>query len=214
MTQRLIVLISGRGSNLAALGEGLQREGWPAQLCAVVSNRPQAAGLDWARQHGVPTEVIDHTAFGTRAEFDAALLQACQRLQPDLVVLAGFMRVLDTAFVEHFAGRLINIHPSLLPAFAGLHTHRRALQAGAKVAGATVHYVTAELDHGPIIAQAVVPVRPGDDEQRLSERVLQAEHRLLPMAVGWHLRGELSVQDGIVRHSNSQAQCLFCDEQP
>ncbi|MFM8510578.1 MAG: phosphoribosylglycinamide formyltransferase [Betaproteobacteria bacterium] len=209
MSMRILVLISGRGSNLAALVEAAHAQAWPAQVVGVISNRPHAAGLPWAQSQGLPTQVLDHQAFASREAFDAALLTACLDHRPDLVVLAGFMRVLGEAFVRHFEGRLINIHPSLLPAFAGLHTHRRALQAGVKVAGATVHYVTPSLDHGPVIAQAVVPVLANDTEHSLSNRVLQAEHQLLPLAVGWHVRGEVQLHDGCVRHLKGAAQTLF-----
>jgi phosphoribosylglycinamide formyltransferase-1 len=209
MPQRLIVLISGRGSNLAALVQAARDQRWPAEVVGVISNRPQAAGLEWARAHGLPTQVVDHQAYADRAEFDAALLQACEAHQPDVVVLAGFMRVLGDTFVRRYEGRLINIHPSLLPAFTGLHTHRRALQAGVKMAGATVHYVTPALDHGPVIAQGVVAVQPNDTEAALAERVLQAEHQLLPLAVGWHVRGELQLEAGVVRHRHGAPQALF-----
>lgn len=212
MNMRILVLISGRGSNLAAMVEAARANAWPAQWVGVISNRPQAAGLQWAQDQGLHTQVLDHQAFETRDRFDEALLQVCSDLRPDLVVLAGFMRVLGEPFVRHFQGRLINIHPSLLPAFPGLHTHRRALEAGAKVAGATVHYVTPTLDHGPVIAQAVVPVHAGDDELSLSERVLQAEHRLLPLAVGWHVNGDLEIQAGVVRHRRHAPQALFFSE--
>lgn len=209
MPQRLIVLISGRGSNLAALVQATREPGWPAEIAGVISNRPQAAGLHWALAQGLPTQVVDHQSFPDRAAFDTALLAACESYRPDLIVLAGFMRVLGDAFVRQYEGRLINIHPSLLPAFAGLHTHRRALEAGVKMAGATVHYVTPLLDHGPIIAQAAVPVQPQDTETALAERVLEAEHRLLPLAVGWHLRGELQMDHGIVRHRHGASQLIF-----
>lgn len=212
MTQRILVLISGRGSNLAALAQAAREQAWSAELVGVISNRPQAAGLLWAQQQGLSTLTLDHQAHSSREAFDAALLKACESHRPDLVVLAGFMRVLGDAFVHHYAGRLINIHPSLLPAFPGLQTHRRALEAGVKLAGATVHYVTPSLDHGPVIAQAVVPVQPQDTESDLSERVLRAEHRVLPLAVGWHLRGELQVQDGVVRHRFGAPQALFFSE--
>ncbi len=209
MSTRILILLSGRGSNLAALVEAAREQDWPAQVVGVISNRPHAAGLAWAHAQGVPAQAVDHQAFASRQAFDAALLAACQSCRPDLVVLAGFMRVLGTEFVRHYEGRLINIHPSLLPAFTGLHTHRRALEAGVKLAGATVHYVTPTLDHGPVIAQAVVPVLADDDESSLAERVLQAEHRLLPLAVGWHVRGELDLQEGLVHHRRGLPQSLF-----
>lgn len=183
MKQRVVVLISGRGSNLAMLVEACRRDAWPAEIAGVVGNRPGAAGLRWAAEQGLPTELVDHELHGSRQSFDEALLQACNALRPDLVVLAGFMRILTASFVQHYHGRLVNIHPSLLPAFPGLHTHRRAIETGCKVAGATVHLVTAELDHGPILAQAEVPVLPGDTEQTLAARVLSQEHRIYPQAI-------------------------------
>ena len=207
--QRIVVLISGRGSNLQSLLQAAQDPTWPGRVVAVISNRPSAPGLEIAHQAGIATEVIDHQQMAQRADFDRELLARCRSLEPDLVVLAGFMRVLDSAFVRHFEQRLINIHPSLLPAYAGLHTHRRALADGVRFAGATVHYVTPELDGGPIIAQAAVPVQAGDDEHTLAARVLRAEHRLLPLAVGWHLRGELELRDGRVSHRLGRAQGLW-----
>ncbi len=178
----IVILISGRGSNM----EAIVRAAIPgARIAAVISNRPQAAGLAFAAQHGIATQVVDHTAFADRSAFDAALAEAIDAHAPDLVVLAGFMRVLTDNFVRCYEGRMINIHPSLLPAFTGLHTHRRALEAGVKVHGATVHYVTAELDCGPVIVQAAVPVLPDDDEEELAARVLTQEHRIFPQAVRW-----------------------------
>jgi phosphoribosylglycinamide formyltransferase-1 len=209
MSMRILVLISGRGSNLAALVQAARVQAWPAQVVGVISNRPQAAGLQWAQSQGLGTRVLDHHHFASREAFDEALQSACLAHRPDLVVLAGFMRILGVSFVRHFEGSLINIHPSLLPAFNGLHTHRRALQAGVKVAGATAHYVTPALDHGPVIAQAVVPVWAHDTESSLADRVLRAEHHLLPLAVGWHVRGELQLQDGCVHHRRGAAQTLF-----
>ena len=185
--QRLVVLISGRGSNMEALLQAAQRRRWAArwgaQVVAVLSNRPQAQGLQVAAQHGVATAVVDHQAYPSREAFDAALAQAIDAHQPTLVLLAGFMRVLGTGFVARYQGRLLNIHPSLLPAFAGLNTHARALQAGCEVAGATVHWVDEGLDSGAIVAQAVVPVLPADTPETLGQRVLAAEHRLYPRAV-------------------------------
>ncbi|MDA0226623.1 MAG: phosphoribosylglycinamide formyltransferase [Proteobacteria bacterium] len=185
--QRLVVLISGRGSNMEALLQAAQRRRWAArwgaQVVAVLSNRPQAQGLQVAAQHGVATAVVDHQAYPSREAFDAALAQAIDAHQPTLVLLAGFMRVLGAGFVARYQGRLLNIHPSLLPAFAGLNTHARALQAGCEVAGATVHWVDEGLDSGAIVAQAVVPVLPADTPETLGQRVLAAEHRLYPRAV-------------------------------
>lgn len=193
--KRVVVLVSGRGSNLRALLAAQL----PVQLCAVISNDPAAPALDAARDAGVPAEAIDHHAFTQRADFDAALLARVEAHQPDLVVLAGFMRVLGADFVRRLEGRLINIHPSLLPAFPGLHTHRRALAGGVRLHGCTVHFVTAELDAGPIIVQAAVPVRPDDDEAALAARVLAQEHRILPQAVRWLASGAARLEAGQVR---------------
>lgn len=183
----VVVLISGRGSNMEALLKA------DAPLSAVLSNRADAGGLEIARRHGVRTDVVSHREFPDREAFDATLADRIDALSPDLVVLAGFMRILTAGFVRHYEGRLINIHPSLLPAFTGLDTHRRALEAGVRVHGCTVHYVTEELDRGPIIAQAAVPVLDDDTEASLAARVLEQEHRLLPAAVRWHLEGRLQV---------------------
>jgi phosphoribosylglycinamide formyltransferase 1 len=207
--KRIVILVSGRGSNLAALLRACVDEAWPARVVAVISNRPQAGALALAAEHGVPSAVVDHRAFPDREAFDAALAECIDTFAPDWVVLAGFMRILTTGFVERYAGRMINIHPSLLPAFPGLHTHRRAIEAGCKLAGATVHLVTPTLDHGPIIAQATVPVLPGDDEATLAARVLAAEHRLFPMALRWCVEDQLQVEGGIVRHRGGAAQLLI-----
>ena len=189
--KNLVILISGEGSNMAAIVQAAQRERWAevygARIAAVISNQAQAKGLAWAAGQGVHTAVLDHQAYASREAFDQALM-ACIDAQdpqgrPALVVLAGFMRILTPGFVHHYAGRLVNIHPSLLPAFTGLHTHRRAIDAGCKFAGATVHRVTAELDHGPILAQAVVPVLADDTEQTLAARVLSQEHVIYPAAI-------------------------------
>ena len=206
--KRIVILISGRGSNMEALVRACAAESWPAQMVAVISNRPEAAGLAFAKAHGIETQVVDHLRFADREAFDRALQAAIDRHRPDLVVLAGFMRVLGPAFVAHYTGRLLNIHPSLLPAFPGLHTHRRALEAGCKLAGATVHLVTPALDHGPIVMQAAVPVLPGDDEAALSARVLQAEHQIYPRSVRWFIEGRLQMHDGVVRHVEGQPQWL------
>jgi len=187
----LVILISGGGSNMAAIVQAAERERWAerlnARVAAVISNRADASGLALARSAGVATAVVDHKAFADqpqpREAFDAALMTEIDRHQPALVVLAGFMRILTPGFVQHYAGRLVNIHPSLLPAFPGLRTHERAIEAGCRVAGATVHQVTAELDHGPILAQAVVPVLPDDIPDTLAARVLSQEHRLYPQAI-------------------------------
>ena len=185
--KNIVILISGGGSNMAAIVKTAQQEQWEraygVRIAAVVSNKADAKGLVFAREHGIATAVLDHKAFESREAFDAALAQAIDQYQPALVVLAGFMRILTPGFVEHYAGRLINIHPSLLPAFTGLHTHQRAIDSGCKFAGVTVHQVTAELDVGPILDQAVVPVLPDDTAQTLAARVLTQEHIIYPRAV-------------------------------
>ena len=185
--KNIVILISGGGSNMAAIVKTAQQEQWEraygVRIAAVVSNKADAKGLVFARDHGIATAVLDHKAFESREAFDAALALAIDQYQPALVVLAGFMRILTPGFVEHYAGRLINIHPSLLPAFTGLHTHQRAIDAGCKFAGVTVHQVTAELDVGPILDQAVVPVLPHDTAQTLAARVLTQEHIIYPRAV-------------------------------
>jgi phosphoribosylglycinamide formyltransferase 1 len=206
--KNIVILISGRGSNMRALVEACAAERWNASIRAVVSNRADAAGLAFARAQGIATEVVNHREFASREAFDASLGEAIAGYAPDIVVLAGFMRILSVGFVERFAGRIINVHPSLLPAFTGLHTHRRALEAGCKLAGATVHFVTAALDHGPIIAQAVVPVLPGDTEHSLAERVLEREHVLYPRAVGWLVNDKLRVDKGVVSVVTGESQLL------
>jgi phosphoribosylglycinamide formyltransferase-1 len=188
---KLVVLISGRGSNLNAI---LAAE-LPVEIVAVISNRPAAEGLRIAQQHGIPTHAFDHTHHPSRDAFDAALMTQIDAYQPDGVVLAGYMRILTDAFVTHYSGRLINIHPSLLPSFAGMHTHTRALAEGVRVHGCTVHFVTPQLDHGPIIVQAAVPVRADDTPERLAARVLAAEHQALPLAIRWWAAGRLRLQN-------------------
>ncbi|MES2414666.1 MAG: phosphoribosylglycinamide formyltransferase [Pseudomonadota bacterium] len=185
--KNIVILISGNGSNMVAIAEAAQKESWQQKLGAgiacVISNKPDAEGLASARRLGISTQVLDHKQFDSREAFDAALQALIDPFNPVLVVLAGFMRILTPGFVTHYAGRLVNIHPSLLPAFTGLNTHQRAIDAGCKTAGATVHLVTAELDHGPILAQAVVPVLAGDDAATLAARVLVQEHIAYPAAV-------------------------------
>ena len=205
----LVILISGRGSNMEALLRACAAEGWNARVAAVLSNRPDAPGLAFARAHGIATHGLDHAAFADRAAFDAALAEAIDAHAPDFVLLAGFMRVLSSPFVERYAGRLLNIHPSLLPAFAGLHTHRRAIEAGCKLAGATVHFVVPEVDGGPIVAQAVVPVLPGDSEETLAARVLAREHVLYPLAVRWAVEGLLRVEGDRVTQTRGEPQLLL-----
>ena len=198
----VVILISGRGSNMQVIAEA----GLPVRVAAVISNRADAAGLEWAAKRGIATQTIDHRGFAGRDAFDAALADAIEAHRPDLVVLAGFMRILGEAFVTRFAGRMLNIHPSLLPSFPGLHTHRRAIEEGVKVHGTTVHVVTPALDHGPIVIQAVVPVLPDDDEDSLAARVLEAEHRIYPQAVRGFAEDRLVIRDGVVRVNGSDAR--------
>lgn len=191
-----VILISGRGSNMRALVEA--RTG--AQVKGVISNRPGAAGLDYAGARGIPTQVVDHGAYATREAFDEALARAIEPLAPDVILLAGFMRILTPAFIARFPRRILNIHPSLLPSFPGLHTHRQALAAGVKLHGCSVHVVTPSLDSGPIVIQAAVPVLPQDTEETLAQRVLAAEHRIYPQALRWFVEDRLEFAgDGVVR---------------
>jgi phosphoribosylglycinamide formyltransferase-1 len=202
--KRIVILISGRGSNMQAMLKVAALERWPAQIAAVISNQPTAAGLDVARAAGIATSAINHRDDPDREQFDAALAELIDQHSPDVIVLAGFMRILTPGFVNRYFGRLINIHPSLLPSFTGLHTHQRAIDAGVKVHGATVHFVTAELDHGPIIAQATVPVLDDDTEDTLAARVLEQEHRIYPQAVRDLISGALKLIDGrIVRSAGT-----------
>lgn len=194
--QRVVVLISGSGSNLQAIIDASQSEDFPAQVVAVISNRPDVFGLQRAQQAGIPAQVIDHKQFGDRESFDAALLTMIDNHTPDLVVLAGFMRILTPDFVQHYLGRMINIHPSLLPKYPGLHTHRRALEAGDVEHGVTVHFVTAELDGGPAIVQARVEITQGDTEQALAQKVLAQEHIIYPLAIRWFGEQRLSLNNG------------------
>lgn len=188
--------------------EALLKAGLPARICAVISNDPAAKGLATAAAHDIPTAVVDHKAYATREDFDAALAQAIDTHHADLVVLAGFMRILTTAFVSRHAGRMVNIHPSLLPSFPGLHTHRQALAAGVRIHGCTVHFVTPQLDHGPVIIQAAVPVLPGDTEETLAARVLAEEHRIYPQALRWLCEDRVSVgADGRVIIQGARAAC-------
>ena len=194
MNKTYVILISGRGSNMQSLIDAQL----PGSCAAVISNRPDAAGLAWAAARGVPTIAVDHKAFPDRAAFDTALAAEIERHAPDLVLLAGFMRVLGEDFVRRFDGRLLNIHPSLLPAYPGLHTHRSALAAGVKIHGCTVHFVTPSLDCGPIVVQAAVPVLPGDSEVALAARVLAQEHIVYAQAARWFLEGRLTIENGRV----------------
>ena len=194
--KKIVILISGRGSNMQAIVEAAIPG---ATIAAVIANRPDASGLAWAAARGIEAIGLNHRDYHDRAAFDDALATTIQRFSPDLVVLAGFMRILTTGFVNRFAGRLLNIHPSLLPAFPGLHTHQRAIDAGCAVAGCTVHFVTAELDHGPIVAQAVVPVLPDDTADTLAERILAQEHQVYPQAVRWFVEDRLTIDGLAVR---------------
>ncbi|MCC7040216.1 MAG: phosphoribosylglycinamide formyltransferase [Burkholderiales bacterium] len=216
MASRITVLVSGRGSNLAALLGAQARDALGGgRIVRVVANRPQAGGLGIAAGSGVPTRVVDHHDFAQRDDFDVALADAVAADAPDLVVLAGFMRVLGPGFIERFAGRMLNIHPSLLPAFPGLHTHRRALAEGVRVHGCTVHFVTADVDVGPIVAQAAVPVHDDDDETSLAARVLAAEHVLLPHAVAWYCLGRLAIVGKRVHLTGDRLPrdaALFCPD--
>lgn len=210
--QNIVILISGRGSNLDAILAAARSEDWMgrhgARIAAVISNRPQAAGLEVASRQGIATEVVDHTAFAGREAFDAALAARIDAHAPCWVLLAGFMRVLTTGFVQRYEGRLVNIHPSLLPSFPGLATHRQALAAGVRVHGATVHFVSAAVDAGAILAQAVVPVAPDDDEASLAARVLKQEHRLYPRAVEALLAGDARFESGRVALDRATAATL------
>lgn len=198
----LVILISGRGSNMEAILDARL----PARVAAVISNEPLAKGLVTARNRGLATAVVEHRRFADRAAFDAALAAEVDRHDPDLVVLAGFMRILTEGFITRYRGRLVNIHPSLLPLFPGLHTHRRALEAGVRIHGCTVHFVTPALDNGPIIVQAAVPVAPGDTEEALAARVLREEHRIYPQAIRWFCEGRLRLAaDGKVLIESARA---------
>jgi len=207
--KNIVILVSGRGSNMEAIVRACERERWDARIAAVLGNRADAAGLAFARARGIAAEVVDHRAFASRDAFDAALAERIEQHGADIVALAGFMRILGGEFVRRFEGRLVNIHPSLLPAFPGLHTHRRAIEAGCKASGATVHFVTADLDHGPIVAQAVVPVLADDSEDTLAARVLAQEHVLYPRAIRWLVEGSLERRDGRVVQTRGEAQLLL-----
>lgn len=197
--KKIVILISGRGSNMEAMINARDAGQLPVEIAAVISNRPDAKGLETANKAGIATRCVDHKAYAGREAFDAALAACIDEFVPDLVVLAGFMRILTADFVRHYEGRLLNIHPSLLPSFPGLHTHQRALDEGVRIHGCTVHFVTAELDHGPVVIQAAVPVLDGDDEDSLSARILRYEHQIYPQAVRWFAEGKLSLVAGKVR---------------
>ncbi len=207
--KRIVILISGRGSNLRAIVEACAAEHWRAEVAAVISSRSDAEGLAYARESGIAAEVVDHKAYPDRDGFDRALAQAIDRHRADVVAMAGFMRIVGAEFTRRYAGRMLNIHPSLLPAFTGLHTHRRAIDSGCMVAGATVHFVTAALDHGPIVIQAAVPIQPDDTEATLAARVLQREHVIYPSALRWLLEDRLRIDGQRVRQLDGQAQWLL-----
>ncbi|WP_319741926.1 phosphoribosylglycinamide formyltransferase [Pigmentiphaga sp.] len=193
-----MILISGRGSNMQSIAQACRDQGWPAEVVAVIANREQASGLEWAAAQGIPTRVVSHRDYADRTAFDAALASEIDAFSPDYVLLAGFMRILTDDFVRRYMGRLVNIHPSLLPLFPGLRTHRQALDAGVQVHGCTVHFVTPVLDHGPVIAQGAVPVRDGDTEDSLAERVLAIEHVVYPAVAAWLAQGRVSLERGRV----------------
>ena len=201
----IVILISGRGSNMESLLKAVADGLLPVRVAAVISNRPDAKGLEIAAVQEVETCVVDHTRFDSRESFDAAMIKTIDSYAPDLVVLAGFMRILTDDFVRRYEGRLLNIHPSLLPSFPGLHTHRQALAEGVRVHGCTVHFVTPQLDHGPVVVQAAVPVLDGDDEATLAARVLVQEHQIYPMAVRWFAEERLRLVDGHVVFEAEQA---------
>jgi len=207
--KRIVILISGLGSNMQAIVRSCTTEDWSAQVVAVISNKPGAPGLMFAARQGIATAVVDHLQQPSRELFDAELARVIDGFAPDLVLLAGFMRILGDGFVARYEGRMLNIHPSLLPSFAGLHTHRRAIEAGCKLAGATVHFVTTALDHGAIVAQVAVPVLSDDTPQILSARVLAAEHVIYPRAVRWFVEDQLLLRDGRVQLANAEPQYLF-----
>lgn len=209
--RRLVILISGRGSNMQALVQACRNEAWPAEVCAVIASRPDAAGLQWAREQGLATSALYHKDFPGREAFDAALAEEIDQYQPDYVLLAGFMRVLTPGFVNHYAGRLVNIHPSLLPMFPGLHTHAQALATGVQVHGCTVHFVTPVLDHGPIIAQGCVAVRAGDTPDNLASRVLSVEHLAYPAAARWLVEGRVRMTADHRVEVDGDPQRLFFD---
>jgi phosphoribosylglycinamide formyltransferase-1 len=210
----VVILVSGRGSNLQAILNETRAGRLPIEIRAVISNNNAAAGLQRAAAAGIPTEIVDHRSFSERAEFDMALMRTIDRYHPRLVILAGFMRILGPEFIRHYAGRLLNIHPSLLPAFKGLDTHARALAAGASEHGASVHFVTNDLDGGPVIIQARVPVLPDDTAESLAARVLAEEHRIFPLAIKWAAEGRLTTRNGQVLLDNNLRPEQGFDQQP
>jgi phosphoribosylglycinamide formyltransferase-1 len=216
MKKRVGILISGRGSNMMALVEAARAADYPGEIVAIVSSRPDAAGLAWAKQQGLPARAIDHKAFPSREAFDEAVHTALTEAGVDLLALAGFMRLQSAGFVERWQGRQLNIHPSLLPLFKGLHPQKQALDAGVRISGCTVHFVTEEMDSGPIVAQAAVPVLDGDTPERLAERILAAEHRLYPLALALVASGRARIEDGRVRIEGAERleNCLLSPQPP
>jgi phosphoribosylglycinamide formyltransferase 1 len=208
----IVVLISGNGSNLQAIIDAVNRRELPAKIRAVISNRPQAFGLERARRAGIPAVVVDHCRFADREAFDAALQTVIDGYQPALVVLAGFMRILTPIFVRHYHGRMLNVHPSLLPAFRGLDTHRRALAAGVTEHGLSIHFVTDELDGGPVIIRKKVPILPGDNADTLAARVQDAEHRLYPRVIGWFAAGRLQLHDHRIVFDGTPLAAPLCED--
>ncbi|WP_179401561.1 phosphoribosylglycinamide formyltransferase [Burkholderia guangdongensis] len=210
--KNLVILISGRGSNMEAIVRACADEAWPARIAAVIANRPDAAGLAFAASRGIPTAVVDHRAFDGRDSFDTALAAEIDRFGADLVILAGFMRILTPAFVQRYEGRMLNVHPSLLPSFKGVHTHQQALDAGVALHGASVHFVIPELDSGAIVAQGAVPVRAGDDADALAKRVLAVEHVLYPRAVRWFVDGKLRLDGSRAVVAPDENRWIFADD--
>jgi phosphoribosylglycinamide formyltransferase-1 len=211
--KNIVILISGRGSNMEAIVRACAAERWPARIAAVVSNRADAPGLAFAASQGIATAVVEHGGYADREAFDAALAQTVDRFSPDLVVLAGFMRVLTSGFVERYSGRMLNVHPSLLPSFPGLRTHERALEAGVVLHGATVHFVTSQLDHGPIVVQGAIPVTAADDARSLAQRLLAVEHVIYPRAVRWFVEDRLTLSGLRVVVTPPEPQWYFSDTQ-
>jgi phosphoribosylglycinamide formyltransferase-1 len=204
----IVSLISGRGSNFEAIYKAAQAKSWDVRFTGLIANQPEAKGLVFAKSVGIPTAVIDHRAYPSREAFDRALMQQIDAFSADLVVLAGFMRILTPGLIEHYEGRMMNIHPSLLPRFPGLHTHERALAAGDRVHGATVHFVSAGVDEGPIICQSEVPVLPTDTPSELAARVLKTEHQIYPLAVEWFIQGRLQITGNRVRVDPPELQYI------
>jgi phosphoribosylglycinamide formyltransferase-1 len=204
----IVSLISGRGSNFEAIYKAAQAKSWDVRFTGLIANQPEAKGLVFAKSVGIPTAVIDHRAYPSREAFDRALMQQIDAFSVDLVVLAGFMRILTPGLIEHYEGRMMNIHPSLLPRFPGLHTHERALEAGDRVHGATVHFVSAGVDEGPIICQSEVPVLPTDTPSELAARVLKTEHQIYPLAVEWFIQGRLQITGNRVRVDPPELQYI------